>query len=350
MKSLLIPTARLLLPFALTGLASAQLKTGSNPETITSTANFEVEASSGSKTVIDKTTGNVGIGLTTPSSTLSVAGSLATNYTSVNATTYTVLATDSVIAWNGTATGTITLPAAVSGSGNFKGRTYTIKNTSGAYTVAVAASGSETIDSASTYLISPGASATFVSTGATSGTSWTAVGQSSTAGTSFSGGYVSGVDLTGLPSATINVTLVSSGTATVTASQVTTAMNSLPSSGGVIVIKIVNSATYTSATHGTTMLSIATPTNVPGRTFYLLLDFSTVDVNVDGAYQHPIYLVATSRLYGYSGGYVAPGSTSVILNPQQTPPAFSLKSSPILMFRGTSSDYWLVETVGGIAY
>lgn len=350
MKSLLIPTARLLLPFALTGLASAQLKTGSNPETITSTANFEVEASSGSKTVIDKTTGNVGIGLTTPSSTLSVAGSLATNYTSVNATTYTVLATDSVIAWNGTATGTITLPAAVSGSGNFKGRTYTIKNTSGAYTVAVAASGSETIDSASTYLISPGASATFVSTGATSGTSWTAVGQSSTAGTSFSGGYVSGVDLTGLPSATINVALVNDSTATVTASQVTTAMNSLPSSGGVIVIKITNSTTHGVASHGVSMLNIGTPTNVTGRTFYLLLDFSTADVTVDGNHQHYVRISTTSRLYSYKAGYASSGSVVTILDAQQATPAFSLKSSPILMFRGTSSDYWLVETVGGIAY
>lgn len=50
----------------------AQVKVGSNPTTISSTSNLEVEATNGVKTVIEKSNGNVGIGSVTPTNGLHV--------------------------------------------------------------------------------------------------------------------------------------------------------------------------------------------------------------------------------------------------------------------------------------
>ncbi len=57
MNSILTPAGCLLLLLALTGLASAQLKTGSNPTSVAATSNFEVEATNGNKFIIGKATG-----------------------------------------------------------------------------------------------------------------------------------------------------------------------------------------------------------------------------------------------------------------------------------------------------
>ncbi|MBN8820505.1 MULTISPECIES: hypothetical protein [unclassified Spirosoma] len=58
----------------------AQLKVGSNPNTIGSSSNLEVEAANGSKTVIDKNTGTVNInGVVSVGTSLSLAG--ADDYT-----------------------------------------------------------------------------------------------------------------------------------------------------------------------------------------------------------------------------------------------------------------------------
>ena len=66
---------------------------------------------------------NVGIGTTTPGSLLTVNGSFAGGYSSVTATTYSLLDNDYYVTWNGTAAGTFTLPAAAK-----KGRIYKIRN------------------------------------------------------------------------------------------------------------------------------------------------------------------------------------------------------------------------------
>jgi hypothetical protein len=132
-------------------------------------------------------TGNTGIGTYTPGSKLTVNGSFAAAYNNINATTYTLLTSDYYVAWNGSSAGTITLPAAIAGSGNFSGRVYHIKNTSTSNSLTVAASGSELIDdqsgagNASTTLPA-GYYGMFISKGTTSGTTWEVaiVGSSST--------------------------------------------------------------------------------------------------------------------------------------------------------------------------
>ena len=54
--------------------ANAQVKVGSNPTTISSNANLEVEATNASKTVITKDLGRLGVNTTSPTTTLDVNG------------------------------------------------------------------------------------------------------------------------------------------------------------------------------------------------------------------------------------------------------------------------------------
>ncbi len=57
---------------SITMSVNAQVKIGANPTVITSTSALEVEATGGSKMVVDKTTGRVGIGVTAPLNALHV--------------------------------------------------------------------------------------------------------------------------------------------------------------------------------------------------------------------------------------------------------------------------------------
>lgn len=111
-------------------------------------------------------TGNVGVNTTTPGSTLDVRGSFAAQYTAVTAAAYAMSATDFFVAYNGTADAAFTLPAAMSGTGNFKGRMYTVKNNT-SFTVTVSPAGAETINGNTSVSIGAGQSAQFVNTGLT---------------------------------------------------------------------------------------------------------------------------------------------------------------------------------------
>jgi hypothetical protein len=120
--------------------------------------------------------GNTGIGTATPGSKLTVNGSFAAAYTSISATTYTAGENDFYIIWNGTAAGTITLPASTSGP-NRTGRLYYFKNTTATYTLTLDAAGTELIDNAQTILVQPGESALLVKTNVNtaSGATWEVV-------------------------------------------------------------------------------------------------------------------------------------------------------------------------------
>lgn len=124
---------------------------------------------------IDAQAGYVGIDTAAPGSTLTVNGSFAANYKSVTANT-TVNGNDFYIAYDGSTNGTLTLPLAISGSGNFVGRTYHFKNT-GTATLSIVPSGSELIDNqsgagVSSVAVPPGYYAFFISKGTTIGTTW----------------------------------------------------------------------------------------------------------------------------------------------------------------------------------
>jgi hypothetical protein len=108
-------------------------------------------------------TGNTGFGTATPGSKVTVNGSFAAAYTPITATTYTAGENDLYIVWNGTAAGTLSLPASTSGSDR-TGRLYFIKNTSASHTLTVDANGTELIDNGQTLMLSPGESCTIVKT------------------------------------------------------------------------------------------------------------------------------------------------------------------------------------------
>ena len=108
-------------------------------------------------------TGNIGVGTTTPGSKLTVNGSFAAAYTGITSTTYTIGENDYYIVWNGTAAGTVTLPASTSGADR-TGRVYYIKNTTALYTLTIDAAGTELIDNAQTLIVQPGESALLIKT------------------------------------------------------------------------------------------------------------------------------------------------------------------------------------------
>jgi hypothetical protein len=120
-------------------------------------------------------TGNVGINTNAPGSKLTVNGSFAATYRST-ATGGLIDADDYYVAYSGNTNGTLTLPAAATGSGNFIGRTYHFKNT-GTATLSIAASGMELIDNQSgagvaSISVPPGYYAFFISKGTTTNTTW----------------------------------------------------------------------------------------------------------------------------------------------------------------------------------
>ena len=91
--------------------------------------------------------GNIGINTATPGSTLEINGSLSAQYRLISAD-YNMSSTDYYVAYNGSSTGTITLPAATvayPAQGHIKGRVYYIKNT-GSFNVSITANGSELMD------------------------------------------------------------------------------------------------------------------------------------------------------------------------------------------------------------
>lgn len=92
----------------------------------------------------------IGVGTTTPNSTLDVRGSMATKYTAFSANT-TAGASDNMLVFTGTAAATLTLPDATA----CQGRIYWIKNTSSnASTLTIATTSSQTIDGLTTWPLS----------------------------------------------------------------------------------------------------------------------------------------------------------------------------------------------------
>ncbi|WP_454046162.1 tail fiber domain-containing protein [Chryseobacterium sp. Marseille-Q8038] len=109
---------------------------------------------------------SVGINMAQPGSTLDVNGSLAAKYSSVTSAAYAMTSGDFHISYNGAANAVFTLPAAVSGTGNFRGRMYTVKNNT-AFTVTVTPAASETINGSASAAIGPNQSLQLISTGLT---------------------------------------------------------------------------------------------------------------------------------------------------------------------------------------
>jgi len=162
----------------------------------------------------------IGIGTTSPNTTLDVRGSLAINTRSFSTTSESVLSTDYALLFTGTTACTLTLPTAV----GCTGRIIHIKNanTSSVPVLTVATTASQTIDgSGTTWLLDdPNESVNFVSDGTNwkimgqslptgSGTSWTQGGNTVTAEKKL--GTIDGFDLPFITANTERMRITSTG-------------------------------------------------------------------------------------------------------------------------------------------
>ncbi|MFY7884694.1 MAG: hypothetical protein ACOVOV_07625 [Dolichospermum sp.] len=118
--------------------------------------------------------GNVGIGTTSPTSNLSVNGSLALKYTAVSTSTYTINNQDYYLLYKGTANTTFTLPAGTLSACNCSGRVYEIINTSG-FNITLNANTSELVENASFIRIAPNQTVKIVNNGGASGSVWNVI-------------------------------------------------------------------------------------------------------------------------------------------------------------------------------
>lgn len=107
-----------------------------------------------------------GINTPDPGSTLHVNGSFAAQYRAITATTYAMNATDYYVSYNGTGNATFSLPPAIAGTGNFKGRLYTIKNNTTS-TVTINPTASETIGGNANIALAANQSVQIINTGLT---------------------------------------------------------------------------------------------------------------------------------------------------------------------------------------
>lgn len=127
-------------------------------------------------------TGNIGIATATPASTLTVNGSVAVKYITQTGS-YTISNNDCNVTFTGgSGKSTFTLPAAASGSGNFSGRAYYIKNVSTSDTLVITTANTTTESirfggtepNRASRTLAPGNYARLVSTGLLPGQSGTA--------------------------------------------------------------------------------------------------------------------------------------------------------------------------------
>ncbi|SDR05058.1 hypothetical protein SAMN05421664_3294 [Chryseobacterium soldanellicola] len=130
--------------------------------------------------------GNVGVNTPNPGSTMDINGSVAANYTAVNAASYNLNSSNFHVSYNGTSNAVFNLPAAISGTGNFKGRMYTIKNNTN-FTVTVNSATPETINGSASVFVPANQSIQLINTGLTGANStWEIV----SLGSSSTGDYI----------------------------------------------------------------------------------------------------------------------------------------------------------------
>jgi hypothetical protein len=114
--------------------------------------------------------GNVGIKDNNPNSTLSVNGSLGTNFNIITSN-YTLTANDYYVNYEGTSNATFTLPSGTISNCRCEGRTYVVSNPTNFSVILNPASG-ETISGANTITIDPKQTISIVNANIASGNTW----------------------------------------------------------------------------------------------------------------------------------------------------------------------------------
>ncbi|MBV8326665.1 hypothetical protein [Chryseobacterium sp.] len=119
-----------------------------------------------SPAIVFSQTGKVGINTANPGSTMDISGSLAANYNIINTNSYNLTSSDFHVSYNGSSDAIFTLPPAISGIGNYKGRIYRIKNNTN-FSITVNPTSPETINGSPSVIVSANQSIELVSTGLT---------------------------------------------------------------------------------------------------------------------------------------------------------------------------------------
>ncbi|MBK1896174.1 hypothetical protein [Chryseobacterium paridis] len=139
-------------------------------------------------------TGNVGINTVTPGSTIDINGSVAASYKTVNTASYNLTSTDFHVSYNGTSNAIFSLPSAINGVGNFKGRIYTIKNNTN-FTITINPAAPEMINGNTSVLITANQSIQVINTGLTgTASTWEIITANNTT-TASNGLNMSGTDI-----------------------------------------------------------------------------------------------------------------------------------------------------------
>ncbi|WP_027374033.1 hypothetical protein [Chryseobacterium sp. UNC8MFCol] len=125
-----------------------------------------------SPAIVFSQAGNVGINTANPGSTMDISGSLAANYNMINTNSYNLTSSDFHVSYNGSSDAVFTLPSAISGIGNYKGRIYRIKNNTN-FSITVNSTSPETINGNPNVIVSANQSIELISTGLTgSASTW----------------------------------------------------------------------------------------------------------------------------------------------------------------------------------
>ena len=121
-----------------------------------------------------KDDGKVGIGTTSPNSTLTVNGSAGFNTRQITNSTYNITNTDFYIAYEGSANGVFTLPIGTSSTCNCEGRTYEIYNNSD-FDLTINAQAGETIGTQSSVSVAKNQTLKLVNRNTAGGRTWDVV-------------------------------------------------------------------------------------------------------------------------------------------------------------------------------
>lgn len=189
--------------------------------------------------------GNTGVNTANPGSTIDINGSVAANYNAVSTASYNLNSSDFHVSYNGTSDAVFSLPSAINGVGNFKGRIYRIKNNT-SFTITVNPAAPETINGNTSIAIPANQGLQLINTGLTGANStWEILSTGASSVTASNGLTLSGTDvkLGGTLSQPTDIITAGNNLSINGTGKVLVGTNTLPTGGANAKVVIDNGAT-----------------------------------------------------------------------------------------------------------